>query len=367
MMMHTPLLAGGYVGQGEPTVSRALSRLQALVLGLTVLIGVGLAVVGLFAVGSRGWFGADPLHVRVGFREIRGVEVGTPVRIQGIAAGEVVAIAPPETPDGPVILRLRLRNEYRRLVRANSTVQIVSEGMLGGKVLEIHRTPPKAGQADEPAAEDALLESEPSTELADVLGQVKQTLQGIQGGEGTLGKLARDPQAYDALLALLQQGRDTMVSIGQGADAVKQMPVVRNYVEDPTSLLVRPNCERNRQCFAESELFEPGRAVLTAQGRQRLDGLAPWLEGMKHKGSEVVVVAYADPNKAVPSLAQTLTRQQSEAVCDYLKKQHAIQKMGWFSSRKVTPLGQGVKPPPAPEHDPLPAARVEVVVFVPQG
>lgn len=348
-------------------MSRTLSPWQALILGLTVLAGVGLSVAGLFAVGSRGWFGDDPLHVRVGFREIRGVEVGTPVRIQGIAAGEVVGITAPETPDGPVILRLRLKNQFRRLVRSNSTVQIVGEGMLGGKVIEIHRGSSKAGQTDEPAAEDALLDSEPSTELADVLGQVKQTLQGIQKGDGTLGRLAHDPQAYDALLALLQQGRDTMVSIGQSADAVKHMPLVRDYVEDPTALLVRPNCERNRQYFAESELFEPGRAVLTAQGRERLDTLAPWLEGMKHKGSEVVVVAYADPLQTTPALAPAITRQQSEAVCDYLKKQHAIQKMGWFSSRKVTPLGQGIKPPPIPERDTLPAARVEVLVFVPQG
>jgi phospholipid/cholesterol/gamma-HCH transport system substrate-binding protein len=351
-------------------VTRSLSRLQALLLGAVILLGVGLGVFGLFTVGSRGWFGNDALHVRVGFREIRGVEVGTRVRIQGIDAGEVVAITPPETPDGPVMLRLRLKGDYRRLVRTTSTVQIVSEGMLGGKVLEVHYNPPKPSQfpvKDEPAGEDALLQSEPSTELADVLGQVGQALKGIQGGEGTLGKLARDPQAYEALLALLEQGRETMSSIGQSADAVKHMPLVRDYVEDPTGLLVRPNCERNRQLFAESELFEPGRAVLTAQGRLRLDTLAPWLEGMKHKGSEVVVVSYADPQTTTPSLAQAITRQQSEAVCDYLKKQHAIQKMGWFSSRKVTPLGQGVKPPPAPERDSLPAARVEVLVFVPQG
>jgi phospholipid/cholesterol/gamma-HCH transport system substrate-binding protein len=348
-------------------VSRTLSRLQALVLGLIVLVGLGLAVMGLFAVGSRGWFGKDPLHVRVGFREIRGVEVGTRVRIQGIDAGEVVGIMPPDTPDGLVVLRLALRDDYRQLVRASSTVQIVSEGMLGGKVLEIHRGQLKPEQSDEPAAEDALLQSEGNTELADLLGQVKQTLEDIRNGDGTLGKLARDPQAYDALLELIHQGRDTVASIGQSADAVKQMPLLRDYVEDAATLLVRPNCERNRQYFAESELFEPGRAVLTTQGRERLDRLAPWLEGMKHKGSEVVIVAYADPHKASPKLAQRLTRQQSEAVCDYLKRQHSIEKMGWFSSRKVTALGQGVNPPPAPERDPLPVARVEVIVFVPQG
>jgi phospholipid/cholesterol/gamma-HCH transport system substrate-binding protein len=351
----------------QVSMSRALSSRQALALGLIVLIGLVLTVVGLFGIGSRGWFGNKPLHVRVGFHEIRGVEVGTRVRIQGMDAGEVIQIIPPETSDGLVVLQLALKDEYRRLVRTHSTVQILSEGMLGGKVLEIHPGKLKPDEQNEPAAEDALLASESSTDLADVLGQVQQTLQGIQKGDGTLGKLARDPQAYDALLGLLHQGRETMASIGQGADAVKHMPVVRDYVEDATSLLVRPNCERNRQYFTESELFEPGRAVLTAQGRERLDGLAPWLEGMKHKGSEVVVVSYADPQKTSASLARTLTRQQSEAVCDYLKKQHSIQKMGWFSSRRVTALGQGVNPPPTPENDSLPAARVEVLVFVPQG
>jgi phospholipid/cholesterol/gamma-HCH transport system substrate-binding protein len=359
--------------QEKHLMSRTLSRLQALVLGFLVLVGIGLAVVGLFTIGSRGWFGKNPLHVRVGFREIRGVEVGTRVRIQGIDAGEVVGILPPDSPDGLVVLRLAIKEEYRQLVRTSSTVQIVSEGMLGAKVLEIHRGRSKQStstsrySSDEPAAEDALLESENSTELADLLGQVKQTLEGIRNGDGTLGKLARDPQVYDAMLDLLHQGREAIVSIGQSAEAVKQMPLVRDYVEDAASLLVRPNCERNRQWFAESELFEPGRAVLTAQGRERLDRLAPWLEGMKHKGSEVVVVAYADPQKSSPKLARTLTRQQSEAVCDYLKRQHAIQKMGWFSWRKVIALGQGVNPPPTPEPDPLPPARIEVIVFVPQG
>jgi phospholipid/cholesterol/gamma-HCH transport system substrate-binding protein len=262
-------------------------------------------------------------------------------------------------------------------VRAASTVQIVSEGMLGAKVLEVRPPRPTPGGApgpSAPAGEDALLRSEPSADLADVVGQVGDALRGIQAGKGTLGQLVQDPQAYEALVALLRQstdavekGKDTMTSIQRDADALKRLPLVGRYVEDPVALLVRSNAERNRQCFAEEELFEPGRAVLTAQGRERLDRLAPWLEGLKHKGSEVVVVAYADPKRSAPKPALEVTRQQSEAVVEYLKKQHAVQKMGWFSSRKVTALGMAVQPPPAPEPDPLPPARVEVLVFVPQS
>jgi len=357
-------------------VSRSLSSLQALVLGVVVLTAAGLAVGGLFAVGSRGWFGKDALHVRTGFKEIRGVEVGTRVRIQGIDAGEVVQINPPDSPDGNVVLRMRLKGEYRHLVLASSTVQILSEGMIGGKVIEIR---PPQRRAGEPlpdmtiADEDALLPSAPTAELADVLGDVGVALKGVQKGEGTLGKLVKDPAAYEALLALLQnsndavdRSKDAMSAVQRDADALKKLPLIGGYVEDPTAMLVRSNCERNRRIFAESELFEPGRAVLTAGGREKLNELTPWLSGLKHKGSDVVVVSYADPKKTKEAkTALAVSRQQSEAVAAYLKK-HGAHKLGWFSSRPVAALGQGTQPPPVAERDPLPAARVEVVVFVPQ-
>src|ERR1700693_3561909 len=114
-------------------VSRALKPVQAMLLGLAVLIGVGLTAVGLAAIVSRGWFGNDAFTVRSGFPTIRGVEAGTPVRIQGIVAGKVFAVDLPDTPGAPVMLRMRLHPEYRRLVRADARVQIVSEGMLGSK------------------------------------------------------------------------------------------------------------------------------------------------------------------------------------------------------------------------------------------
>jgi phospholipid/cholesterol/gamma-HCH transport system substrate-binding protein len=107
-------------------VSNGLSRLRAILVGLVVLVGLALGTLGVFSVGARGWFGSNALHVRAAFAEVRGVEVGTRVRIQGIDAGEVVAILPPDGPTSNVVLRLKLKGEYRHLVRAGSTVQIVS-------------------------------------------------------------------------------------------------------------------------------------------------------------------------------------------------------------------------------------------------
>jgi phospholipid/cholesterol/gamma-HCH transport system substrate-binding protein len=337
--------------------------LQAVLLGVFILTGLGLAAVGLFAVGSRQWLWSDTFHVLVAFPTIAGVETGTRVRVQGIEAGEVEAVEPPAVPGEAVRLRLRLDGRLRHLLRADASAQIVNEGMIGGKVIDIH--PGTAAAA--PVVDGAVLASRPGSDLTEVLSQVRTTLQEVREGEGTLAKLVKDPEAYAALVGLLKQSQVTMTSIQQDADAIKRLPVVRSYVEDPQALLVRPDCERNRRWFAEAELFEPGRAVLTADGRRRLSELAPWLVGLKHKGSEVVVVAFADANTTEPAVARTLTRQQSEAVCAYLKEHHAIQKMGWFSSRKVTALGHGTNPPPLAEKEDLPGARIEVLVFVPQG
>lgn len=346
-------------------MSRGLSRGQAVVLGCVVFGALLLGGVGIFAVGDWSLWGDKALHVQVAFPEVRGVEVGTRVRIQGLDAGDVVEARPPEKPGEPVVLRLRLKGQYRNLVRSDSTVAIVAEGMLGNKVLEI-----QPGTGDGTAVSDnARLAAGAANDADGLLREASAALRAIQDGKGTVGKLLTEDKAHQALLALLEQGKTTLASIQQVSDSMEKMPLVGGYIENPVTLLDRPRHQRDRRVFDVETLFEPGRAVLTAQGKKRLDEVAPWLEGMKHKGSEVVVASFANPREAdaIHGSPRVLTRQQSEAVCEYLKTQHAIQKMGWFSSRKVVPVGLGTQPSPTSEREPLPPARVEVIVFVPQG
>jgi phospholipid/cholesterol/gamma-HCH transport system substrate-binding protein len=357
-------------------MSRTLTGLQALGLGVVVLAGLGLGVWLLFAVGSRGWYGKDALHVNVAFDKIGGVEVGTRVRIQGLDAGEVYAIAPPEEPGGPMVLRLRLKGEYRHLVRSDAQVQIASEGLMGGKVVEIAPRKPRPGEEPKPPVADGdFLVAQPVTEVADLVEKGNNVLNAVLEGDGLVPWLLKDPQAIHSFLemmnhgtAALRQGKDALETIQQDAEALQKTWPFKDKVVNARQLLARYDCERDRRVFPADDLFEPGRAALTAQGKQRLDGLRSWLDGLKHQGSEVVVVAYADPHRGLsPQQAQDLTRQQSQTVSDYLIKQHAVQKLGTFSRRKVTPVGQGHNAPPLPERERLPPGRVEVQVFVLQG
>jgi phospholipid/cholesterol/gamma-HCH transport system substrate-binding protein len=422
----------------ETAMSRHLSRLQAILLGSTVLAVLGLSALGLFAIGGRHGLGGDSFHVVAGFQDIGGVEVGTRVRIQGIDAGEVEEIVAPDVPGGSVRLRLRIAGRLRHLVRDDARVQVISEGLLPGKIVRLVPGRPEAA----PLAEEAELTALPSPELGeelahataklnDVLGEVKatlyefregqvvtelaqattrlnrmltradETLQAVQRGEGTLGKLLKNDslytdlsttltqvnaalydlrngkgtlgqlvksnEAYTEAVQSLQEVRKMVVSVKQNADAIKALPVVRNYVVDPNKELIRPNCTRLRKWLPEKALFEPSRAVLTAGGKQALDDVAPWLNEHKEEGSEVVVAAVAAPDQN-GDFAHTLTQQQSEAVVQYLKSQHKIHRTGfwWWSNRKVRAIGCGIHPPPVPETERLAAARIELIVFVPE-
>lgn len=425
-------------------MSRSLSRLQAATLGFVVLLGLGLGALGLFAIGDRHGFGSNSFHAVVGFDDVGGVEVGTRVRVQGIDAGDVEAILPPDVPGDAVKLRLRLKGALRHLIRADARVQIVGEGLLPGKIVRI-----VPGRADaEPVADGGQLAALASPDLADelaqasgklndVLAEVKvalaefrkgqgpagkmtqemttatvrlnkllaradQTLAAVERGEGTLGKLLKNDSLYTELTTTLGQvngalddlrsGKGTLgqlvkndnayteavqslhevrkmvVSVKQNADAIKALPVVRNYVVDPNKALIRPNCKRLRKWFPEKAIFEPGRAVLTSQGRRMLDNLASWLKEHKEEGSEVVVASFASPDQN-GDFAQTLTQQQSQAVVDYLRSRHKVHRVGfwWWSNRTVRAIGCGIHAPPVPETETLAAARIEILVFIPEN
>jgi hypothetical protein len=336
-------------------MSRSFSPWRALVLGSAVLVGLCLTTLGLFAVGSRQWLWTDTFHLRVGFRQIHGVELGTPVRVFGRNAGEIEDVQMPDSPDGQVTLVLRLDGKLHSLVRADASAQIVPVGMVGGKVVEID-----PGSKEAPVVEDnAVIASRPVTDPVD---QAVKVLEALYQEKSNVHELMNNTNT------LVRQGQKTLASVQQASDAVKRLPGVRSFVEDANELLYRPNCERNPQWFAESDLFVAGRAQLTDDGRQRLRDLVPQLSGLtKQDGAEMVILAYADRKANLEAeQAQVLTQMQSEAVRDFLKQAGAVYKKYWVFPRKVQVHGFGLDAPPVAEKDNPPGPALGILVFVPQ-
>ena len=225
-------------------MSRSLSPWQALILGSAVLVGLSLATLGLFAVGNRQWLWTDTFHLRVGFRQIHGVERGTPVRVFGRNAGEIEDVQMPDSPDGQVTLVLGMNGKLHSLIRTDAFAQIVPVGMVGGKVLEIN-----PGSKEAPVVEDnAVITSRPVNDPIDEAGKV---LEALNQEKANVHELVNNTNT------LVRQGQKTLASVQQATDAVKRLPGVSSYVEDANELLYRPNCERSPTWFAEAELFAP--------------------------------------------------------------------------------------------------------------
>jgi phospholipid/cholesterol/gamma-HCH transport system substrate-binding protein len=203
-------------------------------------------------------------------------------------------------------------------------------------------------------------------ELTTTLYQAKLAMNDLRSGEGTLGKLMKSNEAYAEAVSSLQDVRRMVKSVQQNSDAIKALPVVRSYVVDNNKELIRPDRRRFVKAYAESDLFEPGKAVLTARGKKLLDGGAAWLNEQKYEGSEVLIAAFADPS-AKPEFANTVSQKQSEVVLEYLRGEHQVHRTGWWwwSTRNARAISNGTTPSPVPGSEKLPPARIELIVFAP--
>src|SRR5207248_9033737 len=100
--------------QESPLVSHSLSRWQAAVLGLVVVAALGLGGYGVARIADKQGIWADTVEVTAGFPEAHDVTPGTPVRVRGVDAGQVVSVEYPDH-DGPnaeVTVRMRIQAKY---------------------------------------------------------------------------------------------------------------------------------------------------------------------------------------------------------------------------------------------------------------
>ncbi len=374
-------------------MSREIHPLRAILNAGLALAVIAMAGYGASLVAARQWRWQKTFAVRVEFARVGGLEPGAKVRIQGMDAGTVEAIVAPSAPGRPVVLRLRVDQTLRGLVRSDASARIESVGIVGGKAVEI-----VPGQPDAPALPDgATIRAEPTVELADLLRDASAALRRVDAvaeaaekglseitaiasevrqGRGTLGKLVRDDEAYHRLLALSGRGEKALTDLDENLSAMKNVWPISRYFrgrgfDDRDRVLFHPGSEREARTIAGDDLFEPGRAVLTAGGRHLLDDVASWFLKLKRpRTAEIVVAAFTDTPKDDEELAQALTQEQAEAVRRYLIDRHGIDSLGWFRSRKVAAVGFGTGSPRMIDASPAlpdqPPRRVEILVFTPQ-
>ena len=114
-----------------------MSRSQLSFVGLFVIGGVLMFAVGVFMIGDRRALFAERFELSADFGNVTGFQIGTRVRVAGFDAGEILRIAIPGSPTDRFLVSMRIREEVRLLVRTDSVVAVLTDGLLGNVFLQI--------------------------------------------------------------------------------------------------------------------------------------------------------------------------------------------------------------------------------------
>ncbi|ODT97555.1 MAG: organic solvent resistance ABC transporter substrate-binding protein [Planctomycetes bacterium SCN 63-9] len=372
-------------------MGRNIGRWRAMASAVFALAVIGLAGFALYQLAGRRWQVQPTFHVRAQFESIGGLNAGDRVRLQGIDAGVIERIVPPGEPGEPVELVLRLDQRLKHLVRSDATAKIVSQGFVGLRLVEII-----PGLASTPPIEDfGTIRSEGPNDLAELMTatrrsldrlnstiteaeegliQVRGIVDSLSRGEGTLGKLIRDDGLYENLASLSRRGAQTVDAAQENLDAMKHTWPISRYYDgrayyDRDRILYQPGALRVSRSLSVDESFEPGRAVLTEQGKRQLDEVGRWFQGATRPTTEVVIAAFTDEN-GNEDRSQILTQEQANAVRAYLVQKYSIDSAGWFRGRKVAAVGFGSHPPGLASEEVSQSTtaprRVDVILFTPR-
>jgi phospholipid/cholesterol/gamma-HCH transport system substrate-binding protein len=206
--------------------------------GLFVLVGLLILAVAIFYVTGAGVFGPK-YRLKTFMPEVSGLATGAPVRLDGVEIGNVerISIVPREHGKPPdhmhnIEVDMRLDRRYQNDILTDSAATLVTEGLLGNRYVNIQRgytgVPIKDGQAI-PATEEKAIK-EVVERSADVLANlnalsddVKDLINGVREGRGTLGKLLTDDQAYKHLNSILAKGDEIASTVQSGHGTVGKL------------------------------------------------------------------------------------------------------------------------------------------------
>ncbi len=152
-----------------------MSRSRLPIIGAFVAGGLLLFAVGLFMIGDRRLLFTGQVQLATELARVRGVQVGTRVRIAGLDAGEVLQIAVPPGPADRFRITMRIREDLHHLVRTDSVASVLTDGLIGNVYIDIG-----GGTSAAPIAPPgSLIEGHEAVEVADLIEEGRQTFRTV--------------------------------------------------------------------------------------------------------------------------------------------------------------------------------------------
>ncbi len=336
--------------------------------GAFVLIGLLLFATALFLIGERRNLFTRRFPVYAEFTRLAGLQIGAPVRVSGMGAGEVKEIDLPPGPGSRFRVRLEIREDLHQLVRTDSVASLQTEGLVGGMFVQVSVGTAKAPRA--PA--DSTIQSRDPFEMADMLQQasdtmrlVADTVESLRGDvERAVSEVAMTAEDAHALMESLGPDIESAVHNGQriSADASLLLQHLREGRGTAGQLLTDDKLYRDITDVAHKarDIADNVRQV-TEDARRTLDD-------MRQKGGQA--------SGLVTNMQQTVS-QANEALGDLADNMEALKRnflfrgffknRGYFDLDAITPAEYREGALGAGEHKALRVWLGADVLFQPGG
>ena len=175
--------------------------------GAFIVIGVIFFTIALFVISSNRNMFSSTFRINSIFQNVSGLQVGGSVNFAGIKVGIVRKINIKSGTE--IIVQMEVDEKVRDFIKADSKAAIVSEGLIGNKIIEIT----SGGISTKSISDDAYIESIVPIGAEDILKSLKEVgdkasgitsdlssiVSKVNSGEGTLGQLINNKSLYNGV------------------------------------------------------------------------------------------------------------------------------------------------------------------------
>src|SRR5208337_3403917 len=162
---------------------------------------------------------------------------------------------------------MRIDSHYKKDILSDSAASLVTEGLLGNRYVTITRgytgVPLEEGQAVPGTGEKAIKEvversADVLTNLQALSDDIKDLINGVQRGRGTLGKLLTDEQVYNHLNSMLSKGDQLVSNVQAGQGSLGKLATdetLYNKLRDASSSVSEATAKLNQNTNTAGKLF----------------------------------------------------------------------------------------------------------------
>jgi len=282
--------------------------LEGAKLGLFIFIGSFLIVLSIFTIGNKDSIFVDTVTINSKFENVEGLKTGAPVRLSGFTIGSVSNIVLSGDSLGTVIVTMNIEKSLHHFIRLDSEASIVTEGLVGKKVVAIQPGSPSLAIVDEgsflksktPLNITQVIEDtqaiivyvrDLTKDLADIVHKVNE-------GDGSIGKLVNNNELYEAAVDITISAQTSLNTITEKMDEIAGLIVTTNntaskvFSDIDTSMVAIKNIVKRVEqgkgsigkMISDTDSYDSIKVMvanLTASTEAAKDGLVSFSENME--------------------------------------------------------------------------------------